>query len=216
MSKYILNSIILITLIITNQNLNAQPKDYSEDWNKVSSFDNKGLPRSALEIVDRIHKEAWQENNAPQFLKAALYQIKLRSEYQEDFMETSIHQIDSEIVAAKSPLKQVLQSIAAELYSRYYEANRYKLLDRSLVSNPDPNDIKTWDVKTLVDQIIRNYMASLENSAELKKIPIDSYDPILVKATGSEVYRPTLYDFLAFRAVEYFQSDEPDLIRPSR
>ncbi len=215
MSKYIFNSLILITLIITNQNLQGQNKDYTEEWKNVQSMENKGLPRSALDIVDRIHKEAWQENNAPQFLKAALYQIKLRADYQEDFMESSLMQLDSEIAIAKSPIRQILNSIQAELFQRYYDANRYKLLDRSIITEADPKDIKTWDVNTLTDHIIKGYLASLQDAGSLQKIPIDSFDPILVKASGSEVFRPTLYDFLAYRAADYFMNDEAGLIRPA-
>ena len=62
-------------------------KDYSPEWDKAISYESKGLPQSALKIVDSIYTKSKAENNAPQFLKAALYQIKLRSDYQEDFME---------------------------------------------------------------------------------------------------------------------------------
>ena len=75
---------------------------------------------------------AKSENNAPQFLKAALYQVKLKSDYQEDFMESSIAQIGEELKTSKPPVSQILHSIQAELYWRYYQGNRYKF------HGPDP------------------------------------------------------------------------------
>ncbi len=62
----------------------------------MESLVRQGLPQSALKIVDSIYLDAKSANNAPQFLKAALYQVKLRSDYQEDFMESSINQIGKE------------------------------------------------------------------------------------------------------------------------
>ncbi|MBI4648025.1 MAG: hypothetical protein HY738_15930, partial [Bacteroidia bacterium] len=72
------------------------------------------------------------------------------------------------------------------------------------------------DLKRIVDACIKNYLLSLANTDSLKRTRIDLYDDILIVSdTGSGKYRPTLYDFLAHRAVNFFSSTEPDIARPA-
>ena len=143
-------------------------RTYENEWKEVESFVRKGLPQSALKIVDDIYLQSKAENNAPQFLKAAIYQVKLQIDYQEDFMESSLAQISEEMKSSHAPVSQILHSIQAELYWRYYQGNRYKFMDRTRVSNPDPADIKTWDLQTLVKAVTENYLASLEDANNSK------------------------------------------------
>jgi hypothetical protein len=188
-------------------------KSYENEWKEVESLVRKGLPQSALQIVDSIYRQAKDENNPPQFLKAALYQVRLKSDYQEDFMESSIALVSQEIKTANAPALQILHSIQAELFWRYYQGNRYKFMDRTRVSNPDPEDIKTWDLETIVKEVTKNYLASINDAGELQKVKLDAFDPILESEEGSKTYRPTLYDFLAHRALEFFANEEPAIIR---
>ncbi len=72
--------------------------------------------------------------------------------------------------------KLILKSILAQIYSR---------LDRE-------------DLNPIVSKL---YMDSLQEEA--KAISIDRYSTILLKGNNRDI-EPTLYDFLAFRALEYF------------
>jgi uncharacterized protein YfaS (alpha-2-macroglobulin family) len=189
--------------------------NYLNQWNDVESFVRQGLPQSALKIVDSIYSDAKTANNAPQFLKAVLYQIKLRADYQEDYMESSIKQIDQEIASSQTPIAEILHSMQAELYWRYYQGNRFKFMDRTKVINPDPNDIKTWDLTALIKAVNENYLASLADAGQSQQIKLDKFDPILETEKGSKIFRPTLFDFLAHRALEYFMNEEPAVIKPA-
>jgi len=190
-------------------------KTYDNAWKEVESMVRKGLPQSALKIVDEIYLQSKSESNAPQFLKAALYQVKLRSDYQEDFMESSLAQISNELENSNAPISQILHSVQAELYWRYYQGNRYKFMNRTRVSNPDSEDIKTWDLQMVVNAVTENYLASVKDAIQLQQIKLDEFDPIIETEKGSKIFRPSLYDFLAHRALEYFMNEEPALIRPA-
>ena len=102
--------LILFIFGIGFSSLQAQ-NNYDKEWKNVDSYVRQGLPQSALKIVDSVYTDAKTANNAPQFLKAALYQVRLRSDYQEDFMENSIKQIGQEMESSKSPIRQILHSI---------------------------------------------------------------------------------------------------------
>jgi hypothetical protein len=208
-------SILMLLLLGFTLSTACGQKTYDSEWNEVESLVRKGLPQSALKIVDGIYLDAKAANNAPQFLKAALYQIRLQSDYQEDFMENSIAKIGGEIETSNSPVKQILYSIRAELYWRYYQGNRYKFMERTGVSNPDLSDMKTWDLQTLVDQVKKDYLSSLEDQSQLQSIRLEDFDPILDTAANSKVFRPTLYDFLAHRALDYFANEEPSVTKPA-
>ncbi len=190
-------------------------KDYAKDWQKVDSLVKKGLPRSALKLVAKIYYKAKNENNIQQFIKANIYKIKLRSEYEEDFMKKNIDELNIEIKKAAFPTKQILHSVLAEIYWRYYQANRYKFLNRTETVNYNEEDINTWDLNKIVYQVKKNYLMSLENPDELKKIALKTYDLVLIKGKGSKKFRPGLYDFLAHRAVDFFMNAEPGLTEPA-
>ena len=99
---------------------------YEKAWKKIDSLIEKGLSQSALEEVMKVYNSSKSENNAPQFVKAVMYKIKLQSTYQEDSYENSIKGIKSEITTAAFPIKPILHSVLAEMYWRYYSINRYK------------------------------------------------------------------------------------------
>lgn len=189
---------------------------YAKLWKRVDSCENKGLTQSALDIVNAIYSKAKTDNNAAQFIKAILHRMKFESAKEEFSLERSILKLRDEANEAKFPIKPVLQSILADSYWQYFQNNRWKFYDRSTGVNFKNDDITTWDLKIITDAVIKNYKASLESVDSLKRTKIDIYDEILVKGTTEcRKWRPTLYDFLAHRALGFFMGTEPDISRPA-
>ena len=208
-----IKSLIFIFCLISSICAIAGENPYTKEWKKVDSLIGKGLTQSALDLVKTIYSQAKSENNSPQFVKSIIYKMKLSDAKEEDSYEKSISDLNEEIKTASYPVSAVLHSVLAEMYWRYYSTNRYLILDRTETANFKQDDIKTWDLKKYVAKIIEHYLASLEKPNELKLIPINLYDAIL-NNYSSDNFRPTLYDFLAHRAIDYFVSDEPNLISP--
>ncbi len=192
-----------------------QYKNYDSDWKKVESYEKQGLPKSALKVVEEIYEKAKDDGNSPQFIKATIYKIKLKSEFGEDFMEEAIADIQKQINEASTPEKQILYSVEAELLWRYYKSNRRKFLDRTTTDNFENNDLKTWNLKHLLNAIGKSYLSSLEEPEMLKKTNILEFEAILDTAKNSTQYRPTLYDFLAHRAIDFFSNDESSIVQPA-
>ena len=194
------------------------PKDYpryDKLWKKVDSFIENGLPQSALKITDSIYQLAKTTENHPQFIRAMIYKIKLSSDFEEEFIEKSASDLKTEIASAQTPAKQIMQSMLAEIYWRYYSANRYKFHDRTQLLEPDMNDMQTWDLNTLTAEVIKNYRFSLEPRGELITINLKEYDAILQTSKESKTYRSSLYDFLAHRAIDFFMNDEASVSMPA-
>ena len=100
-------------------------KDFEKEWKKVDSLIDKGLPKSALEIVNLIYDNAKAQKNAAHFVKAVIYKMKLLDNVEEDAYAKNINQLEQEVNTAEFPIKPVLQSMLAEMYWRYYQQNRY-------------------------------------------------------------------------------------------
>ena len=187
---------------------------YEKSWAKIDSLIAKGLTKSALEEVLIIYKKAKADNNAPQFVKAIMYKMKLENDYSEDSYEKSIASLKTELADAAFPIKPVLHSVLAEMYWRYYVINRYTWYKRTETVNYKDDDMKTWDLKKLIKEVISNYVLSLNDAENLKKTKLDLYNDIIVEDTAARYLRPTLYDFLAHRAVDFFMNDEASLTKP--
>ena len=188
--------------------------NYEKTWEKVDSLVEKRLPKSALKIVEEIYEKAKKENNSPQFIKAVLYRMSLQSDFQEDFLVETIIDIKDEIEKSGEPEKQIFHSMLAEIYWNYFCSNRYVFFQRSETVNYKNDDIKTWDLKKIMNEIISNYLLSIKNPEILKKTSLTKFDLILEKEKESKIYRPALYDFLAHRAVDFFMNDENSLTQP--
>ena len=214
--------IIIIFMIIVSfkfegslNNQSKQHKRYKKEWIKIDSLEKKGLPKSALKIVESIYKDAKKTNNSPQFIKALTYKIKFINRTQENSFNSLIIDTKKEIKVSVFPNNAILHSMLAEMYYMYYKANRWKFYNRSQTVNFDNNDLSTWDLNTILSTIIYNYKASLTESNKLQQIPINEYDDIIIKGTKPEKLRPTLYDFLAFRAIDFFSKTELTVSQPA-
>ncbi|TAH19954.1 MAG: hypothetical protein EAZ08_07805 [Cytophagales bacterium] len=200
-------------------------KNYKSDWKKVDSLESKGLTESALKIVDEIYAKAQKENNAEQFIKAIVYQAKYISFREEDASVKILNKLDSEAAIATFPVKPVLHSVLAGLYWQYYEDNRWRFYDRSNTIQFEKKDIATWSINDIVNETVKQYHLSLQETEKLKATKIDIYHEILGANRDSTAasfakgknrnLRPTLYDFLAHRAVDFFSNSEPEITRPA-
>jgi uncharacterized protein YfaS (alpha-2-macroglobulin family) len=185
--------------------------DYEKEWAKVDSLIEKGLPQSALEVVAFIYTDSKAKNNAPQFLKAIIYKLRLESDYQEDYLVRSIDSLKKELTTSKGNISAILHSMLAEMYWSYYQSNRYNFLNRTQTTAFKQEDIHTWDARKIIREVIEHYTASLVDPASLKTIDLKNFDPILYVYDGSIKFRPTLYDFLAHRAIDFFANSESGL-----
>jgi len=185
--------------------------EFKAKWNQVEKLVAKGLPKSALKIVDSIYFEAKKNDNSPQVLKSLIYRVSLQSQYQEEHMLNSIHIFENELKSAATPEKQILQSMLAEIYSWYYQQNRWKINDMTSVVDLEEKDIRKWDAIRLNTQIREYYLASIKDKEKLEDIDIEAFSAILnVEEKDHDAYTwwPTLYDLLANRAIVYFSTSD--------
>lgn len=189
--------------------------DYPGYWAKVDSLERLGLTESASKEVDIIFEMAHKDNNTPQVIKALLHRMKYRDVLEEESFRTNFAEVNAEIDKASSPLKEILWSIRGQMLWSYYTQNRYRYTNRTNITNMKLDDVMTWDLSTIVKETIRSYENSLNNPALLKSVPLSELEAILENESGTRFLRPTLYDFLSNRALDFFAGSEPDLTKPA-
>jgi hypothetical protein len=227
-------SLLFIFFALAASAQNKPQPDYARDWKRADSLAAKGLPKSALEIANRIYKEAKAARNYPQVAKAAIHRMIFRSYSDENAYVELVKSIRADIVDTPEPARSVLQSVLASSYWQYFQQNRYKFYNRSTVGRttqgrPAVNnvadkpekaadstaDFTAWDAHQMIDAITTAYLASVREKDLLQKTPISAYDALLNKGdTDARPLRPTLNDLLAHRAIDFFQNTEPDLLKP--
>lgn len=211
--KFRITAIYSIFFIFFYTSLVAQTPNYSDSWKKVDSLLSQGLTRSALDLVNQIRSTAKEEQNAQQGIKALAQQIKLESIIQEKSDSLGIRMLEAEVAAAAVPQKQILSSLLASAYWEYYQNNRYKILQRTQLAE-QVEDFQTWDAKTFQQEIICLYDQSLTEKETLQQAPIRDFEAILITAKESPEFRPSLYDLLAHRALDYFVTRPYGIINP--
>ena len=190
--------------------------DYAASWQKVQDFENQGLPESALKVVNEIYTSAKTENNASQLVKSVMYILKLTEYKEEESFIKILKRLDKETETAVFPAKPLLHSMIAEAYWRYYQTNRYVFAQRTQTKDFNNDDVATWSLEKIVEETIKHYQLSLEDEDKSKATKIDVMDDVLNEGNAmGRAYRPTLYDFLANRAVDFYMSEEPGITKPA-
>ena len=190
--------------------------DYDRSWKQVDSLEQQGLPKSALEIVNVIMDKAAKEKNQPMQVKALMYQMKYNQELEENDFVLALNRIDELRKTNTDPLKQILASIKAEMLWSYLQNNRYQFYNRTQTQDFDLGDVTTWDLKTLINESNKLYMQSLENQTVLQQISLKDYAYILTESDeNAYLTAPTVFDFLAHRALSSFANEETGITRPA-
>ncbi len=206
--------LLLLILFMINQHIMAQT-NYETLWKSVAKLEKDGKTKDAQKAVESIVEKSREDKNTTQTVKALLYKYKYTMTLEEESELKIVNDLKAEIQKSAGADKAVLQSILGELYFQYFNENTWKFSNRTETDVKQSDDFRTWDLKTLFKEINALYIASMENKELLQQTKLDAFTPILEQQKGSALFRPTLYDLLAHRAIDYFNNDKSNLSEPS-
>ncbi len=189
---------------------NDRPDTY--DWKKIDSLFNRGLPKSASAEAEKLYQKAQKEGRKAEGLRAQIY--LLQATMQEESGDSAAV-ITAERRAGETgfPQNAIWKSIAASLYQNAYNNNRWQIMQRTRTAT-EPADFEQWDATRFMERIGGLYRESLSSADALAAIPLEKWEAILVpRARGTRNLRPSLYDLLAYRALDFFSADPIDLPR---
>ncbi len=214
----------LFLFVLINLLFRAQAADFyllrpeedsiSDKFQLTDSLLNAGMPQQALEIAESAYTESIRLKVQPAMIKAILYRIKCWMQFEEEPLTKAVAMVNHEISKADMPSLAILNSVQGELLHEYYLQNQWRLRGRTATTT-DPEDISTWDLLTLRNRISHHYLQSIKDGDELKRTNLEPFEKILEVERKSRKYRPTLFDLLAYRAVDYFAQIKSTLYLPS-
>jgi uncharacterized protein YfaS (alpha-2-macroglobulin family) len=209
-----LTAAIILDKVPTDMLQFPKGKEYKTEWAAVDSTLDINQPKTALGIVQKIYTDATKTKDYGQMVKAVFYLHGLELEYEEDAQLNFIKAIEAEADKAPFPAKQVMLSGLADIYWSYYENNRWKIQQRTTTLTADNNDPATWDAAKFTEKVSALYLQSLQPIDSLKLTPVEVFDPVILQGTRRDL-RPTLYDLLAHRAIDFFKNSEAGVTQPA-
>lgn len=193
----------------------GQVKNYEQEWKRVNELlEKRQLPQSALAEVKKIYAQAKKEGQPAQVIKALVYMTQLQQQTREEAGPKAIAEIEAEITKTSQPAASILKSYLASLYWQYFQQSRWKIYERTGTIGFDKKDIATWSADDFHLRITNLYLQSLQPDKTLKATGLHPYDAIINKGNVRHL-RPTLYDLLAHRALDYFKSGDRELNKPA-
>lgn len=186
--------------------------DITKKWTEVDKKINQ-YPVQAQKLIDEIYDYAFKNNLQDDILKCFIYNLKAQQS-QEEYFEKEVAKMEKYLTQAPEPNKSLMYSILAELYWQYFNTMRWQIQQRTKVQGGVGNDIQVWTTDDFVSKVIEYYNLSVANEAKLKDIDADYYKQMIYKGTKPKELRPTMYDFLAARAIDFFSKPEASTTRP--
>ena len=125
-------TLIIITLFVFQMN-HAQNNNYSKLWKQVETFENEGLPKSALKIVEDLETLAKKENQDKQLIKTLLFKSKYALILEEDAQLQVVLDFKKAISNSPRP-KKMCYKICWLLYI----GNTFNITVGSFITAPKP------------------------------------------------------------------------------
>ncbi|AMJ66923.1 alpha-2-macroglobulin family protein [Hymenobacter sp. PAMC 26628] len=227
MRPFLLACLLLLLTFFADRAAPGPATPYPAQWKKIDALLQKEQTATAAPLVEKIYQQARRENNAPAYVRALLYKIRLLENKENDADEKAIALLEADVKTAQFPARPVLHSLLAGLYADYYNQHRYQLYQRTAGAPPTADGdtpgaadggttLATWDAARLGAAIVRHYFQSVEDAParQLTTTLADLGDLATGGDAEGRALRPTLYDLLAQRAIAGLQNQELYLTRP--
>jgi uncharacterized protein YfaS (alpha-2-macroglobulin family) len=177
-------------------------------WKKVAEAMKKGLPKTAIAELKPIVEGALKDKAYAEYIKALSQTIALEGNIQGNKPEEKLIRMKAELKRAPQEIVPVLDAVLANWYWHYFQQNRWRIMQRTQTSNKPDADFQTWDLSRLLAEVDKQFGKALSRSAVLKTIKVEEYASLLNKGNVPDTYRPTMYDFIAHNALEFYSTGE--------
>jgi hypothetical protein len=188
----------------------AGPRD--AEWKKVDEAREKDQPKTVMELLSAIEKAAFADGSWAEGTRALASRIA--AEARIEGKAEPIKQLEAAIDGAPEGARPLLRALAAEWLHGYYQMNQWRFMRRSSTGAPAGDDLETWDLARILTEIDARFQRSLADVEALKKVPVAEFAQLLTAGELGDELRPTMYDFVASRALEFYGSEEVAVSRP--
>lgn len=193
-------------------------KHYQTSWDSIQALNYEGKTKTALTVAQNLYSTMDPNSKDPKIIAAQIKTFLLiqqnQAHLEEDGFAKALLRIEAEGTKAQGIKRAVLHSLSAHLYDDYLQSNLWKIRNRTATEDFNPEDVRTWDIERLTRKIYTLYQESIKDLTS-RKVPIKEFAPLLNVGINATTLRPTLYDVLLHRALDYYKSGRLHLTRPS-
>ncbi|MFO0934904.1 MAG: alpha-2-macroglobulin family protein [Gemmataceae bacterium] len=179
-----------------------------EQWKKVQDAINKGLPQTAIRELNPIIDSAMKDKAYAEASKALTRKLVLEGTIQGNQPDEKVKRLKAEIAKAPAEIRPVLDAILGHWYWHYFQQSRWRFMQRTQTASSPGDDFTTWDLPRIFAEIDKQFTAALAKDEILKKTKIAEYDALIEKGDLPDAYRPTLWDFIVWEAMAFYQAGE--------
>ena len=179
-----------------------------EQWARVNAAIGKGLPATAITELEPILQGAMKDRAYGEAVRAISLRIGLEGAIQGNKPEEKITRMQAEVAKAPPAMKPAMECILANWYWQFFQHNQWRFLQRTQGGAGSGEDLTTWDLPRILAEIDLHFTAALASTEFLKATPVSAFEDILEKGTVPDGYRPTLFDFLAHNALDFYSAGE--------
>lgn len=181
-----------------------QAQSFDTLWKQVDQAEKKSLPKTVIELTNKIFQKAEAEKNSPQMLKAYMWRMKYKDMLAPDSFYVNVKGLEEWVQTAAKPMdRAILHSLLAGIYSDYASSNRWQLLRRTEVAGQSPvSDIREWGASTFVAQVKQHTAKALEDSLLLLDTSARTYVPFVKLGNTSAYYQHDMYHLLGSRGID--------------
>ena len=182
---------------------------YADQWKAIDKLMDGVLPQSALPEIEKIRQTALKDKEYGQLIKAVMMRNTCMQLTEKNPQVAIINSLKKDAETIPFPAKAVVYSLTAEAFLDYYNRIRWEIYQRTaLADDMEGNDIETWSAVRLIREVVNYYSLSLMDPVLLQKISIGDFKDALEGDASTRYLRPTLYDFLAHRAIDAYMNND--------
>jgi hypothetical protein len=190
------------------------PKQKLNFGKKLMKRSQRDYLKPPLNILAPQYDLALAEGDIADAVRAMCERIVLEGNIQGNKPEEKIIRLEKEISTADNSVKPLLNIVLARWYWHYYNQNSYRFMQRDRTEGMEEKDFTAWDLPKLFNHISNLYTNVLSEEESLKNISIQKLYGFIDGGNQPEKLRPTLFDFFAHEALNFFMADIQSAAKP--
>jgi uncharacterized protein YfaS (alpha-2-macroglobulin family) len=198
--KRFLTFVSLFFLLFSDGGLMASVESL---WRDVREAEEKKLPKTAIEHLDRLIILSRDQGRKGDFVKAWAKKVLNQAEIMGSKPEEKVAILQKEIDQSDPAVKPMLKLILAVWYWHYYSENSYKFQGRSQTEGMDDADFTTWDLPKLFRHIAGLFDELLQSESLYSSMLLSEFSGLYQPGNLPDVYCKTVFEFFVREAIRF-------------
>lgn len=176
-------AVVALTLGTTASQAQDSANDYEQLWKEVTQFQEKGQPKSAIEVAEKIYKRAEKDANFGQQLKAGLSIMAMRQDISVDSVVVDVKKLEALPLLQAPQAGEDSQTKVKRALANVLIASVYQQMGRTRLVRQ--NDEARDEYLQKVDNYVQ---AALAEKQALVGVSAEAYAPLYRSAQDSRFY----------------------------